>query len=327
MWQQFFKTVGSIYNFLIAVLLSVVLGVVTWGCWQLYQEARLQSEFVREGKSISVKVDEAQHDQRSWQDILGNSAYLAFRYQGKSYTTRYSMADNYVGTGDQVVLLYHPSYDTFRQPERVAPAHQSIKQSALVNWSSLRSVSKENQLLLFCIILATAFLFMASGVILSILPLDSLRYIIQSVLVIELLIAAVFFTYDIWTYFQYYQALKAKGHPETAVVVSTNRHAFPRSNSSDWDDWYDYDATVNFQHQKRVIPISEDDYDSLKPNDSIRVIYDPSVDDVMSADYAADYKQILVPVAFWVIALVLLRSWISKIFPHPSRRVGWGEEK
>ncbi|WP_461039603.1 hypothetical protein [Spirosoma harenae] len=309
-----------------SVILTAVLGVITWLCWGFYQEEVLQSRFMKEGKPISVTVDQAERERRSWRDILGNSVYLHFTYQGKPYTTRYVMTDTYVSSGDQVQLLYHPTIDAFRQPGRVVVFNQYAGKSRLVNWTTVRDFSNENKLLVLCIILATAFLFMASGIIVSILPIPFLRSSVQLILIVELVAVAIFFTYDTWKYHQYYQSMKAQGHPEMVKVISTHRHSYHRSSRHrHWSEWYDYYAYISFKGQQRTIAISEEDYESLKPNDPLKALYDPSVDDLMSADYSFEFKKIAVPVFFWLIALVVLRagfsSWRSTYQTAPQNRV------
>ena len=79
MLKQLFSTLGRIYSFIISLIVAAILAVTTWAFWELYQDARLQSQFDKEGKLLSVTVDQAQHEQRSWRDIMSNS--VLFDYQ------------------------------------------------------------------------------------------------------------------------------------------------------------------------------------------------------------------------------------------------------
>ncbi|QDK80698.1 hypothetical protein EXU85_19630 [Spirosoma sp. KCTC 42546] len=312
MLKQFFTSIGRIYNFLLSLIVAGILGVVTWFCWGLYQDSRLQSQFVREGKLISVTVDEANQKQRSWRDILSNSTYLTFSYQGKTYTTRFVMDGKFVGSGDRVQLLYHPGYDRFRQPDSEVKFDQSKRKSRLIDWTSVRDFSNENKLLLLCIVLTTAAFFMITGVIVTLIPVTFLQDIARFILVTELFVASVFFTYDTWRYYQYYQHIKTSGQEVTVKVLETDRRAkYRNSKSSSWRE-YVYQATIRHQQQERVIPISEDDYDHLKPNDPLKAYYDESVNDFMSVNYSLDYEQVLVPLFFWLISFILIRPFFVR---------------
>lgn len=307
MRNQFLTSIGRIYNFLISLIVAVFLCSITWVCWGLYQDSRLQTQFVREGKLRSVTIGEANQQQRSWRDILSNATYLTFSEQGKSYTTRFVMDGKFVGSGDRVQLLYHPDYDAYRQPSSEVKFDQSKRKSRLIDWTSIRDFSNENKLLLLCLVLTTASFFMISGVIVTLVPLTFLQDIARFILVTELLITSIFFTYDTWRYYQYYQHIKVSGQEVAVQVLETDRRAkHQNSKSSSWRQ-YVYRATIRHQQQERVIPISEADYESLKPNDSLKVYYDKSVNDFMSVDYSLDYEQVIVPMFFWLITFVLIR--------------------
>ncbi|MVM30409.1 hypothetical protein GO755_10220 [Spirosoma sp. HMF4905] len=314
MFKELLSSLGRLYNFVISSIVAIILVITTWAFWGLYQDSLLQSQFIREGKLLSVTVDQANQKQRSWRDILGNSTYLTFPYQGKTYTTRFVMDSGYVGSGDRVKLLYHPVYDAFRQPRSEVRFDKAERKSRLVEWTSIRDFTNEHKLLLLCFVLTTASFFMISGVIVTLIPLTFLQDIARFILVVELLIAAVFFTYDTWKYFQYYQHVKTAGQEVTVKVLDTARRSKGRNTSSSWK-WYDYDATVRYQRQERVIPISEDDYDHLKPNDSLKAFYDESANDFMSVDFSPDYMHIFVPLFFWGISLILIRSFFVRQNP------------
>lgn len=295
-----------------SLIVAIVLGVATWVSWGFYQDSRLQSQFVREGKLLSVTVDQAEQKQRSWRDIFSNCTYLTFSYQGKTYTTRFVMDSKYVGSGDRVQLVYHPDYDTFRQPNSEVKFDQSKRKSRLIDWTSIRDFSNENRLLLLCLVLTTAAFFMITGVIVTLIPLTFLQDIARFILVVELFIAALFFSYDTGRYYQYYQHLKTSGEEVAVKVLDTDRRARHRnSRSRSWRQ-YTYEATIRYQQQERVIPISEADFDHLKPNDSLKARYDESVNDFMSVDYSLDYEQVLVPMFFWLISFILIRPFFVR---------------
>ncbi|MBD2754383.1 hypothetical protein [Spirosoma validum] len=312
MLKQLLSSLGRIYSFVMSLIITAILCVITWGFWEYYQDARLQKQFMLEGQRISVLVDKGEQKQRSWRDILGNSTYLTFQYRGKAYTTRFVMDSGYVGSGDRVHLLYHPTYDAFRQPRNEVRYDQSNRKSRLVEWSTVRSFTGENKLLFFCLLLTSVSFFLLTGVIVTIVPLGFLQDIARLVLTVELLLAAIFFTYDTYQYFQYYQHLKANGHEVAVQVLDTHRRAVGNSSGrNNHSPLYTYEATIQYQQQERVIPISEDEYETLKPKDTLKAYYEASVNDFMSVDYPPDYLKIVIPVFFLFISILLLRSTIG----------------
>lgn len=267
---------------------------------------------MEEGQRLSVLVEKGEQKHRSWRDMISNSTYLTFQYRGKAYTTRFVMDSGYVGSGDRVQLLYHPAYDAFRQPRNVIHYDQSNRKSRLVQWSSVQSFTDENKLLFFCILLTSVSFFLLTGVIVTIVPLGFLQDIARLALIAELILAAIFFTYDTYQYFQYYGHLKANGHEVAVRVLDTYRRAVGNSSGKhNHSPLYTYEATIQYQQQERVIPISEDEYDTLKPNDSLKAYYDASLNDFMSVDYPPDYLKIVIPVFFLFISTLLLRSTIG----------------
>lgn len=312
MLKELFTSLGRVYNFLISLIVAVILGFTTWAFWEVYKEALVQREFIKEGQLVSVTVNRADHTQRSWRDILGNSVYLTVECKGKDYITRYVRDTSYVSVGDRVQLLYHPRYDAVRQPGDEIHFDQSKRTSRLIEWTAIRFFSNENRLLFFCLFLSIATFFVISGVIATVLPVPFLQSLARFVFVATLFAAAVFFTFDTWRYYQYYQHLKTDGQQVTVRVLDTDRKWPFKHSKRDFIDWYDYSATIRYQQQERVIPISKDDFEILKPNDSLKAFYDESVDDFMSVDFPPSYSQILLPAFFWLLAFILLRPGFTR---------------
>ena len=313
MLKELFTSLGRVFNFLISLVVAVILGFTTWAFWGVYQEALVQREFVKEGQLISVTVNQADHKQRSWRDIMGNSVYLTVEYKGKEYTTRYVRDTTYVSAGDRVQLLYHPRYDAFRQPGDEIHFDQSKRKSRLIDWTAIQFFSNENRLLFFCLFLSIATFFLISGVIATVLPVPFLQSLARFVFVATLFAAAVFFTYDAWREYQYYQHLKTNGQEISVRVLDTDRKSrFRQSGRHDFYKLYDYDATIRYQQQERVIPISEDDFETLKPNGSLKAFYDKSVDDFMSVDYSLGSSVVWGPLAIWLLFLVVIRPGITR---------------
>ncbi|GAB3640186.1 hypothetical protein [Spirosoma arcticum] len=308
MIQKLFTRLGRVYSFVMSLIVAAILGVTTWAFWGLYQDARLQGEFAKEGQLLSVTVDRAEHDQRTWRDILGNSAYLTFRYKGKAYTSRFVTDSTYVSDGDRIQLLYHPAYNALRQPRNDVRFDQSIRKSRLIGWTTIRSFTDENRLLLLCLILSAASFFLISGVIVTIVPIPFLQDIARLMLVAAVAVGAAFFTYDTYHYYQYYQRLKIDGREVAVRVMDTNRWSVGRGRGSRRTHWYRYEATIQYQAQERAIPISEADFETVKPNDTLKAYYNESVNDFMSINYGPDYWLVIVPAFFWLITILLIRS-------------------
>ncbi len=319
MVQKLVTALGRLYHFLISLIVAVILTVTTWGAWSFYQDAILQDEFMKDGQLVPLLVNQSEQKQRSWRDILSHSTYLTVHYRGKDYTTRFVMDSGYVGQGDRVKLLYHPKYDALRQPGTGIHFKESTRKSRLIEWTALRDFTNENQLLFFCILLSTATFFLISGLIATIVPVAFLQNIARFVFVLALLIGAIFFTYDTWAYYTYYQYLKTNGHEVTVKVLDTQRTHRPSSGRHHTVDWYDYEATIRYQQQERVIPISHDDFDALKPTDSLKALYDETVDDCMSVDFGLDYSQAILPVFLWVLTVLLIRPALGNKTGGPKK--------
>ena len=311
MLQQLFNTLGRVYSFITSLAVAVVLALATYGFWDYYQDVHLQNQFAREGQLVAVTVDQASQKQQSWRDALSHSTYLTFRYRGKEYTTRYVMDSSYVGSGNRVQLLYHPAYDAFRQSRNDVRFDRSTRKSRLVDWTTIRTFTDENKLLLLCIMLGTASFFLATGVLATIMPVGFLQTIARLVLTVELLIATIFLTYDTYQYFHYYQHLKANGHEVAVRVLDTQRRLIGNNMKSTAWKSYTYEATIHYQQQERVIPISEDDFETLKPTDTLRAYHDEAVNDFMSVDYPPDYWQVVLPAFFGFLSILAVRSIVA----------------
>ncbi|SOD81910.1 hypothetical protein [Spirosoma fluviale] len=295
---------GRLYTFLLSLVVALILSVATWGMWQYYQDVRLLDDFSRKARPVTVAITNAEQKQRSWQDVFSNSTYLTVEYQGKAYPCRFVMDSGYVGSGDRVKLLYHPDYDSFRQPRAVLKFDESNRKSRLIEWSSIRDFSPSNRLLLLCMLLSTASFFFSSGLIGSLIPIPFLQTIARFLFVLALGCAAIFFTYDTIAYFNYYQLLNKEGQSVSVPVLATNRKAHGRKYN-----WYTYEATVRHQGQERIVPISEDDFDALSSSlpGSVTVRYVAAVDDLMADDFTPDYWVIVVPLFFYLLVFLFVR--------------------
>ncbi|AUD02965.1 hypothetical protein [Spirosoma pollinicola] len=311
MVQRLLTAASRLYSFLFSLVVAVILGGLTWISWEFYQEGQLQDEFEQHGHLVALSVDEANQKQRSWRDIMSHSTYLTVTYKGKTYQSRFVMDSAYVGGGDKVNLLYHPGYDAFRQPGHEVRFDQSKRKSRLIEWTSIRDLTNQHRLLLFCLLLSIASFFCITGLIVTIIPVPFLSAIARFLFVASLAIAAIFLTYDGWAYVQYYQHIKAHGIVLPVHVLDTRKRVVGH-HSSKGPDWYRYEATIAQQQRERVIPISEADYDALKPGDTLITLFDESVDDLMSTDYGPDYSLVLLPAFFWLLTFLFIRPFFDR---------------
>jgi hypothetical protein len=305
MIRAFFTFLGRLYMLVMQIILAVVLGIVTWACWGLYQDEKLANQFLKEGQLVPVKIEDTSNKPLSWRDYLGNVSYLTFHYNRKAYTTRFLIDTLYVGTGDRVSLLYHPRIDAFRQPGQQFHFKDDKSQSRLIRWSMVNTFSSENRWLVACLFLSGIFCLFACGVLANITNWDFFGAIGRLFFVMLLLAGSIFFTYDFWEYHQYFQHLRTNGRQMTVKVLETDRMSYSTRQSRHWKS-YLYLARVQLNRQERTIPLEEADYEVLKPGDSLSVLYDETLDDMMPVSYSMDYRQLWVVVFFWVITGVMI---------------------
>jgi hypothetical protein len=107
-----------------------------------------------------------------------------------------------------------------------------------------------------------------------------------------------FLIYDGWIYYRYYNQVKTRGQVLEVPLTSSQEIVHrPRSGRS---YWYTYTGTVNFRGVEKRISISKEDYQEIKPGQKIPVLYEPSLDDMMSVRNPLDYRH-LIAVAFVLI--------------------------
>ncbi|GAB3340436.1 hypothetical protein GCM10027299_53840 [Larkinella ripae] len=317
MLREIFVFLGKLYRFFISLLLIALLGIAAWAMWQFFVDERRQNEFLKEGKEVEVQVADIDLSHHSWRDVFGNAVYITFPYHQKNYTIRVVRDTSWVGSGDRVRLLYHPQRDQFRQPSYERKPGRIV--SRFIHWSSVAGFSKENKLLVGFLAVTTGLLFFAGSFLFSITGWTFLQIIARFMLVSVLGIAALFFTYDTWVYYEYYRHVKKTGQLMEVTVQDTDRHRVGRSTRHTGFNLYVYDATFNYRTGQRVVPITKAEYETLKPKATLRVLYDAERDDFMSATYSGDYSQAIPPVFLWILFLVIF--WNTVFKPQPKTRL------
>jgi hypothetical protein len=279
-----------------------VSGVLAWGSWQLYKNEKELQQFIQVGHPVSVQVTATDRQNRTWYDQFSNKVYITFNYNNRLYTTRYIQDSGWVNAGDKVSLLYHSGEDAFRQLNRQMHFNKPGTGSRLISFSFIGKWNDGQKWLLLTLMFATVFALAAIGIINSVvsIPLLSMfgRFIITGLVVC----GALYFTWNAWQYNQYYNKIKNNSRQETVTVLGTGSHA--RSKRNSW--FYDYDATVQFGSEQKTIPIEEEDYDKLKANDKLQVLYNKEENDMMPVNYSADHTNWFVALFMWAFAIFFL---------------------
>ena len=296
---------ASVRNFVRLVMMlvfAVVLGVLAWGSWQLYKNEKELQQFIQEGHPVNVQVIATDRQDRTWYDQFSNKVYITFNYNNRLYTTRYIQDSGWVNAGDRVSLLYHPVADGFRQLNRPMHFNKPTSSSRLISFSFMGRWNEGQKWMLLTLLLATAFALVTTGAINSVVTIPMLALLGRFIITGLVVCAALYFTYNAWQYNQYYNKIRNNSKSETVTVLGTNSHA--RSKRNSW--FYDYDATVQFGNEQKTIPIEEEDYERLKPNDKLEVLYNKEENDMMSVNYSADNTNWFVALFMWAFAIFFL---------------------
>ncbi|HEX8657953.1 MAG TPA: hypothetical protein VF690_10480 [Hymenobacter sp.] len=302
MFQKLLRLLGQLYGLLWALILTGLLGVAALVTWHFYQEEHLQSQLRTEGQPVTVRIERTDKTSRELWDALGNFTYVGFTYHNQPYETRVVSDTVWLSTGDRVALLYHPRLDVFRQPPRMQSSPSRVV-SRLINWTVAASFTAEAKALGLFALVAMALFFVISGLLATITGLTFVRTIARAVLIVGLVAAALFFSYDTMQYFRYATQLQRNGRPMEVAVVDTDRHTHGRKTS-----WYTYDATFRFNGQERVVPIEEADYKRLNPkNAQLTVRYDATLNDFIAAGYSPSWLEAVTPGFFWLLLFLTLR--------------------
>jgi hypothetical protein len=316
MFQQFFRFLGSLYELVWGFLLTALLGVAVMVTWHFYQEEVFQTQLRSQGEPVTVQINRADRTPRALWDMLGNAVYIGFTHHNQSYETRYLSDTLWLSEGDRVTLLYHQQSDRFGQLQQAPIAHDTRVVSRLINWSAVADFSRETKALALFVLLVLALFFVGSGVLVRLTGLTFIQTIARALFVTGLGVMALFLTYDAFQYYQYGTLLKRNGQRTEVRVVDTDRLSHGRKYH-----WYTYQATFPFKNQQRVVAITEADYGRLNAGATqLAVLYDPSLNDFITADYSLSFSQVGAALFFWLILFLLLRSTPAKPTAVQSNR-------
>lgn len=303
------SSVRSFLRLIMMLIFAAVMGVLALGSWQLYKNEKELQQFITEGHPVKVQVTATDRQNQAWYDQFSNNVYITFNYNNRLYTIRYVQDSGWVNAGDRVTLLYHPAADAFRQLNRQIHFNKPTINSRLISFSFIGRWNEGQKWLLLTLILATVFALVSIGIISSFVQTPLLQGLGRLIITGLVVCGALYFTYNAWKYNQYYNKVKNNSQQETVTVLGTNSHA--RSKRNSW--FYDYSATVQFGNEHKTIPIEEEDYERLKPNDKLQVLYNKEEDDMMPVNYEADNTNIFVALFIWGFAAFFI--WNS-FFKH-----------
>jgi hypothetical protein len=296
------RRISPARNFLRVVMMlifAVIIGFLAWGSWQLHENEKLSQQFIVEGQPVIVQVTAADRQSRTWYDQLTNPVYITFNYHNRSYTTRYQPDSGWVSVSDRLALLYHPQLDAFRQPgNRIHFASQNDR-SRLIQFSITNMWSDERKWFILSLSLSTVFVLILLGMLNSMVQLPFLQHLGLFLITGLALCGALYFTYNSWQYYRYYQKIKDNSSQASVTVLSTDYHA--RSKRGNWR--HTYDARVQYGIEKKMIPIEEEDYNKLRPNDQLPVLYNKELNDMMPVNYTPDHSNLLVALFMWCLAI------------------------
>lgn len=312
----FLSSVRNFFRLVMMLVFAVVLGVLALGSWQLYKNEKELQQFIQEGRPVKVQVTATDRQNRTWYDQYSNKVYITFNYNNRLYTTRYLQDSGWVNAGDKVSLLYHSGEDGFRQLNRQMHFNKPTTNSRLISFSFMGRWNEGQKWLLLTLMLATAFALVTIAIINSVVTIPLLSVPGRFILTGLVVCCALYFTYNAWQYNQYYNKIKNNSQQETVTVLGINSHA--RSKHNSW--FYDYDATVQFGNEQKTIPIEEEDYERLKANDKLQVLYNKEENDMMPVNYSADHTNRFVALFMSSFAIFFLYTTFFKkkqLRPNP----------
>lgn len=313
MAKRLISPARNLLRVVMMLIFAVVIGFLAWGSWQLHENEKLSQQFIVEGQPVTVQVTAADRQSRTWYDQLTNPVYITFNYRNHSYTTRYQQDSGWVSVNDRLALLYHPQLNAFRQPgKRIHFASQNDR-SRLIQFSIANMWSDERKWFMLSLSLSIVFAFILLGILNSIVQVPFLQNLGLFLITGLVLCGALYFTYNSWQYYNYYQKIKDNNSKLTTTVLSTDYHA--RSKGSDWR--YTYNARVQYGNEKKMIPIEKEDYNKLRPNDQLPVLYNKELNDMMPENYTPDHSNLLVALIMWGFTILL--AW-NNFFSKKTRK-------
>jgi hypothetical protein len=302
----------NLLRLVIMLILAMIIGFLAWGSWQFHENEKLSQQFIVEGQPVVVKINATDRQSHTWYDRLSNPVYITFKYHNHSYTTRYQPDSGWVKEGDRLALLYHSQLNAFRQPgKRIHFARQKDR-SRLMQFSITNMWSDERKWFMLSLLFSIVFFFIVLGILNSIVQVPFLQHLGRFIIFGLVLCGALYCTYNSWQYYNYYQKIKDNSSKLTTRVLSTDYHAL--SKRSNW--WYTHGARVQYGNEQKMIPIEKEDYNKLRPNDKLPVLYNRALNDMMPENYTPDHISLVAALFMW--CLTVFFAW-NIFYPRKTR--------
>ena len=308
------KRISRGRNFLrlvMMLILAMIIGLLAWGSWQFHENEKISQQFIVEGQPVVVQVTATDRQSRAWYDWLSNPVYITFKYHKHSYITRYQPDSGWVQKGDRLALLYHPQLDAFRQPGKRIHFTSKNDRSRLLRFSITNMWSDERKWFMLSLAFSIVFFFIVLRMMNSLVQVPLLQHLGRFIIFGLVLFGALYFTYNSWQYYNYYQKIKANSSKLTTRVLSTDYHVHSKRSN-----WCRYDARVQYGNEQKMIPVEKEDYNKLRPNDQLPVLYNRELNDMMPENYTPDHSNLLVALFMW--ALTIFFAW-NNVFPRKTR--------
>lgn len=310
------KRISRGRNFLrlvMMLILAMIIGLLAWGSWQFHKNEKISQQFIVEGKPVVVQVTATDRQSRTWYDWLSNAVYITFKYHKHSYTTRYQPDSGWVNKGDRLALLYHSQLDAFRQPGKRIHFTSKNDRSRLLRFSITNMWSDERKWFMLSLAFSIVFFFIVLRMMNSLVQVPLLQHLGRFIIFGLVFFGALYFTYNSWQYYNYYQKIKDNSSKLTTRVLSTDYHV--RSKRSNW--WYRYDARVQYGNEQKMIPVEKEDYNKLRPNDQLPVLFNRELNDMMPENYTPDHSNLWIALFMW--GLTIFFAW-NNFFRRKTRK-------
>jgi hypothetical protein len=308
MLKSLLQRIGAVVGFIFMLVITAVIGLMAWAFRQEYLEQQLYQRISTEGQRVTIQVDQASRDNKSWLDQFGNGVYIDFTYQHQPYTIRYKQDGGWINKGDTIGLFYHSGMHAFRQPHTHGSFKENKGRSRLLGFSYMNMWDEERKWLVLWLGMTALFALLLSGILATITRLQVLRTAGRYIFISMLLLGAVYCAYNTWQYYRYYNRLKSGSQEETMTVVSTSKHNVTRRTNF----LYTYEASVLQGGREKEIPIEEEEYEKLRPGDRLQVLYNHSLDDMMSVNYTPEHINLFTTLFVWFLVFFFTRQQILK---------------
>ena len=186
-------------------------------------------------------------------------------------------------------------------------ADRLYKTSPLVNWVVVRRFTRVNAaLFVLCLVSAILGVFVL-GFLANVTGIGVIRRAGRLLILCCAFAGALYLSYNAFTYWRYFSRMKRDGTAMTVRIEDIDRQKAFRNDRDQATLFYVYQARVNFRGESRVIAAGSDDYEHTHAGDTMNVLYDAELDDMMSVNYKLLYWELIFPFIVWGIFFYCLK--------------------